>query len=835
MLKKIIKKLIEFWDQKIFKSSFITVLISLVCSTFFACTEKYSLWLRIAPLLTLLGLILISIICFFYQEVGFKENAKLSQILSQITKLPLKKYGTVVVLVVVTFFVGIYVISKYFEIEKSHQNLFQQLERKEPQEMKSQNAVEPLTKFTAYEFLENSKEFGGYAVNRKKVERLNPDKLVNLMYVYFRSVLLYPSPEMREYRLNGPDGGLYQITFPGHNEKGQEVLVSLGEMSDTLLANVCTDLLKSAQITHIVSLVDLFTKAIATPSLDKRHKFNILNAENSVLKEKFSDALRMMTENKAKDALDIRKDLVVSELQILKQVEDETNPENEKNREALYNLIGKYLQCRIDVMIANNKFVDIFQSLYEELKENDDKQITINLLSDLVIYNNLFLFERKEVIREVLSEHLNLIGEEQYSRLVEMLNFSPEKIELKDSSIELVESDKEKMKFKNVDYGKVRTIISFVVHHKSKEDYVKFNYPDKYTIELIRCKNLFDDPVFRFLNSLQLNINGMPLSIFSDAVGNVNNSTVIYITMNDFFHPDFDLVNDRIQYIDFEEKEAKLGRKYYPHKDRIVEIIRELHREHSKEIPFDIKKEEININLISNYLVNYIDENNDSIFHKVHTITNLDSYLKVKNRYLEKIAELNLSDDFLDIRELLFETDIVTSNSLKKFISRTLNLTVKKSIELRGIYKFLWRDSKLREPLNESDIQPIIKTHLQPILEAKGIQTSREVIAANGSLDFLCTYTHNGNLFKVGIELKKAHHENLIDGLVKQLPQYLKDEGTKHGIFLVLWFKNDTFRQPAKYNSIPDLIKDLEQNIPQNYKFEIVVIDCTKQVSPSRL
>jgi len=364
----------------------------------------------------------------------------------------------------------------------------------------------------------------------------------------------------------------------------------------------------------------------------------------------------------------------------------------------------------------------------------------------------------------------------------------------------------------------------------------QYGYPDQYIVEFIRLKNLFDDPIFLFLNNLQQNINGMPTTIFSDAVSNIESSTVVYITMQEFFHPDFDLVDDRITYIDFEEKEAKLGRKYYPYKDRIVEILRKLHSDHTEQIPFDIKREEININLISNHLVNYIDEDSNSIFHKIHTITNLDSYLKVKNRYLEEIAELNLSDEFLNIRDLLFETDIVTSGSLREFVSRALDLTVKKSIELRGIYRYLWKDSnKIEEPLNEPDIQPMIKTHLQPILEAKGIQISREIVAANGSLDFLCTYTRDGNPFKVGIELKKAHHENLLNGLTQQLPQYLTDEGTKHGIFLVLWFKNDNFRQPAKYDSIPVLIKDLEKNIPTKYQFKIIVIDCTKHPSPSKM
>jgi len=836
MIKGIIKKSIEFLDRKIFRSPFTGFLISLCFAVYFIIFQRYSIWIQILPFLVLCVLILICILLFLWQEASSRGYVSLPLIHSRIAVLPLRKYMIFIALVIVPFLVVTYSIKKYSEIKERQQKEVQQLTKiKEGQKMKRKKHFVHLTKFNEKELFENISEFRGYIVNRKRGVKLNPDKLINLLYVYFRSVLLYPSPDMRKYYLTGPDGKLYEMEFPGHTKSGERRSVSLGEMSNTLLAEVCSDLLKSAYIAHIISLVELFTKAIATPSLDKRHKFNILNAENTVLKEKFTDAIRMMPEEKAKEALDIRKSLAFSELQTLNQAEEKADAENEKNRESLYNILSKYIRCRIEVLIANNKFIDIFQFLYEELEENDDKQIITALLKNLVINNNLFLLERKEAIREVVAEHRSLIGEEKYAQLDEMLNFSPEKIELMNFSLEPVELDKENIKFENVDYQKVKTIISFVIHYKSQQDYTKFEYPDKYTVDFIGLKNLFDDPIFLFLNNLQQNINGMPTTIFSDAVGNIDHSTVVRVTMQEFFYPDFDLVDDRITYIDFEEKEAKLGRKYYPHKDRIVEILRKLHSDHTEKIPFNMKREEININLISNYLLNYIDENNNSIFHKVHTITNLDSYLKVKKRYLEKIAELNLSDEFLDIRKLLFETDIVTSGSLREFISRALDLTVKKSIELRGIYKFLWKNSKLEVPLNEPDIQPMIKTHLQPILEAKGIQISREIIAANGSLDFLCTYTRNGNLFKVGIELKKAHHEKLLNGLTQQLPQYLKDEGTKHGIFLVLWFKNDNFGQPAKYDSIHALIKDLEPNIPKKYQFKIMVIDCTKQPSPSKM
>jgi hypothetical protein len=581
--------------------------------------------------------------------------------------------------------------------------------------------MEHLTKFSGKEFFENVQEFKGYIVSRKKHPSLLPDKLINLLSIYFRSVLLYPSPDTHKYYINDPDGKLYVIEFSGHNKAGEARSVSLAEMSNTLIGDVCSDLLKNSNISHIIDLIWLFTKAIGTPGLDKSHKLNIINAENTVLKERFTDAIRMMAEKRAKEALDVRKSLALAELHAFDRANDKANVENEKNRDTLYNILTKYIRCEIDLLIANNKFIDIFQFIYDELEEYDDKHLVTFLLNYLVIYNNLFLLERKDTISEKMEEYSSFISEEKSTLLNEMLNFSPDKVELKNFSIEPVELDKENIKLENVDHEKINTIISFVIHYKSKEDYISFSNPEKFTIEFIRLKNLFDDPIFLFLNNLDQNMNGMPMTIFSDAIGNINNSTVVRITLQEFFHPDFDLVDDRIHYIDFDEKEAKLGRKYYPHKDRIVEILREMHSDHAEQIPFDIKREDININLISNHLVNYVDGDNKSIFHKVHTITNLDSYLEVKKRYLEKISELNLSDEFLDIRDLLFETHIVTANSLKEFINRALDLTVKKSIELRGIYKYLWKDDKFSVPLNEPDIQPMIKTHLQPILEAKGI------------------------------------------------------------------------------------------------------------------
>jgi len=354
MLKAIIKKSIEFWDQKVFRSPSIGILISLCFSVYFIITEKYSLWIRILPFLILCVLILIFIIYFFYQEASSREYVNLSQILLRTTTLPLKKYATFIALVIVPFFIVTYAINEYSDLKETQQKENQQpnREKKEPK-MSRKKKFDHLVKYNEKEFFENINEFKGYLVNRKRLEKLNPEKLVNILYVYFRSVLLYPSPDMHKYYLTGPDGKLYVLEFTGHSKTGERRSGSLGEMSNTLLNEVCSDLLKSAQITHIISLIELFTKAIATPNLDKRHKFNILNAENMVLKETFTDAIRIMPENKAKEALDIRKSLAFSKLQALNQADRKADAENEENKESLYKIIIKYIRCRIEVLIAN--------------------------------------------------------------------------------------------------------------------------------------------------------------------------------------------------------------------------------------------------------------------------------------------------------------------------------------------------------------------------------------------------------------------------------------------------------------------------------------------------
>lgn len=68
--------------------------------------------------------------------------------------------------------------------------------------------------------------------------------------------------------------------------------------------------------------------------------------------------------------------------------------------------------------------------------------------------------------------------------------------------------------------------------------------------------------------------------------------------------------------------------------------------------------------MLSNYLVQHIDEKTgESLHQKLYAITNPDSYSKTLTRFIERLNSVNLSDTFIDIRELILETKIETEKS----------------------------------------------------------------------------------------------------------------------------------------------------------------------------
>jgi len=282
----------------------------------------------------------------------------------------------------------------------------------------------------------------------------------------------------------------------------------------------------------------------------------------------------------------------------------------------------------------------------------------------------------------------------------------------------------------------------------------------------------------------------------------------------------------------FDIEEAKRGGRYFPHKDLILEKLWSLHGENA--FPFDIERKDINSNFISNYLVSYFNKEQKLVHHKLFTITNYDSYFKVKNRFLDNLNKQYIEEDLSDIREFIMEARIYDGKSFLDFCYKLIEMTLKRSIELGGLYKAFWiyKDNALF-PILEPDAQPIIYNLIRYLFEYKGIKVIHEIIASDGKLDFHFYYNKNEVPMNLCMELKNAH-EDVAHGISTQLPLYIKDVGNKDGIYLVLWYKSEEFNAPKKFETKKKLETYLLNLIPKKFRIKILIIDCTKKISPSK-
>ncbi len=680
----------------------------------------------------------------------------------------------------------------------------------------------------------NLNEINNYITIRKKVKVItNTDRLLNLIKLYFESLLCYKKNHKGNHhiRLNGK---MYLFEINGFNEKGEEVKKGFDEIGESLIKDILKDLKITLNKDSLTKYLEICNEIIESYNIDITYKISLLNAEGKVFEKQWQYLLFEIEEEIAFNSIQKRKEFT---LYILTNKTDFLKPDLELN-EKLNSIYGTYeflIRAAIRLFIFHNHFDQIFKYIYKEFDyfhsisdeiELDDNRIVNFLLQNLLLNNNLFLIEKKEVIENYFRDNIEFLSDENIKTIENDLSLELQNFELTNASIELAEPS-----FEKIDVDKITTFISFTVsgYKLIEEKQIKLN--ENVNLELKKINNLYDDPIFKFLDSSELRINSFPFSIFSDSIGNTNDSISLNFIIKEFYHPDFSVIENGIKPIDFTEYDAKIGRKYYPHKEYIVELLRNLKKERKDEFPIEIELKNINIDLISNYYVSYHDSNLNLLYHKVHTITNLDSYIKIKDRFLTKLSELNLTNEIDDIRSLIFDTEIVSLVTLNKFIKKLLQIVVKKSIELRGVNKNLWKDSL---PVKETEAQPIIFNFIKSIAEIKGIQISREMISANGSLDFHCSYTYNGKLLKTCIELKNAHHSDIIHGISVQLPKYIMDEGNGYGIFLVLWYKSGVFNKPTKFRDIANLKEELLKHIPEKLRIEIEIVDCTIKLPPSK-
>ena len=502
-----------------------------------------------------------------------------------------------------------------------------------------------------------------------------------------------------------------------------------------------------------------------------------------------------------------------------------------ENKKPLEQAYSSYLQKSLNVLVDSGKLLqglDFLQALYDNSSStNENRCIVRSIISHGTSFN---LISRTE-LDSLLDDHEDDYEPQEIPLMRAAIATDPSTMHVSNFS-----TSNGNLSLKSTENKDITTLISFSIPnacYMSEERIMDID--EKTQIILSPVAAFWADPMFKPMRNFK--IANMGWSHFCDVEPKEGkNYTHVKIAIKELFVPDVLLTKDSNDSIDFSDKEALMGRRFYPHKEFVIKAFLNIFDEISKEL--EIEKKDININLFSNYFVQHIDnETGENIHFKLFAITNPDSYSKTTTKFLERLQSINLSDSLVNIRDLLTSTKIETEKTLMEFVNRSIDLVVKHNIENHGGYKYFWKSDGNGglKPCREAEAQPYIFSHLKSIFDFMGIQISREVESSNGEIDFLVTYTNSQRkLLRLCVELKLAQAAKVENGLTKQLPAYMKGEKCKYGIYVVLWFKSENYEEPKKYIGIQDLQSSLDE-INSNHKILSMIIDCSKPTSPSKL
>lgn len=142
-----------------------------------------------------------------------------------------------------------------------------------------------------------------------------------------------------------------------------------------------------------------------------------------------------------------------------------------------------------------------------------------------------------------------------------------------------------------------------------------------------------------------------------------------------------------------------------------------------------------------------------------------------------------------------------------------------------------------RHPKRETDIHPTIHSLLFDIAIAKNFEIVPEYPIAGGRLDFLITgFLTNGQHASVCVEFKHAHSDDLVGGLVKQLPAYMHAKGCNYGLYCVMYFRGNYFTEPKDYDAL-QLAMLLHGHTMSSglLNVRVIVLDFSHSKPPSKL
>lgn len=164
---------------------------------------------------------------------------------------------------------------------------------------------------------------------------------------------------------------------------------------------------------------------------------------------------------------------------------------------------------------------------------------------------------------------------------------------------------------------------------------------------------------------------------------------------------------------------------------------------------------------------------------------------------------------------------------------------LRSKIEENGSSESFWDFSydgnkvKLKTPKKETLAQPLVKTIIDTELYLRGIDIFRENTTPSGDIDFTVVgYVNGVGIVNMCIELKNAHSEYLENGLLNQLPNYMRSQKSQYGAYCVLNYNvenGDNIKRNELIEKLSLLQYKSNDSLVQT-KIKVVVIDLDKKI-----
>jgi hypothetical protein len=358
----------------------------------------------------------------------------------------------------------------------------------------------------------------------------------------------------------------------------------------------------------------------------------------------------------------------------------------------------------------------------------------------------------------------------------------------------------------------------------------------EWEIRTIHLSDPFGDPNFNFVHRRPIVLNGMPLAILSptlrqteDITPKIEGVTLVEISINQPFHPDLEVDENGTPSTDRTDDFKQLyGDDFDPYLAKVVELL--IKSWPSRKAILSALK------LADSYAVLFESPDGLQSYYFFQPLVKLSTFLTARDRFLNRFKKAVDSGHSSErLRKLILSEQPLDAEGLQRFVKAVFFELIVKPSSHGDWWKTVWAEgSDYGKVRLETHVARDIFNVVSWLFTVRSLILDKEVAASGGSIDFLATSASGSKMHRCGIELKYAHHDNVLNGISHQLPDYMDDLEAEVGIFLLLWCKRDNYAKPAKYGEISELVSELRKSTPIDKNIDVIDVNASCRPPPSK-